>query len=250
MKRICFISAALFLLLSNLTMALPDNTLFSAVLKDYVHKGRVQYSALKKDKRLAEYIKQIKATSIQEIPKNEIIPFWVNVYNAYTLFICCEHYPIKSINDITALKSGNKDVTVWDYTFVELKDKKYSLNEIENTILRPLGVPEIHFALVCAAKSCVPLRSEAYTADRLDNQLKEQATNFLNDRTKNSFDASKKLCSISKIFEWYGKDFGGNTVQILHYISNFLHQPYNTELKNKAKDWSIIYSEYDWSLNE
>lgn len=240
----------LFLFVSYCAQAFPDSELFTAILKDYVHNGKVQYSALKKDKRLHEYIMQIKSTSLNEITLKDKIPFWINVYNAYTLFICCEYYPIKSINDIPSFKNGTKDVSVWDYSFVVLKDKSYSLNEIENTILRPLGEPAIHFALVCAAKSCVRLRSEAYTSAKLPYQLREQANDFLNDNSKNSFDAKRKSCSLSKIFEWYNKDFGSNTVQILQYISNFLPHPVNEELKNKAKEWVVKYSEYDWSLNE
>lgn len=230
--------------------ALPDHSVYDAVLKDYVKKGVVEYDKLKNDKRFHQYINQIRNTSSKEISQKEIIPFWINVYNAYTLLLCSEHYPLKSIRDINLKGSDGKTLSAWDYPFVELKDKKLTLNDIENTILRLQNEPRIHFALVCAAKSCATLRSEAYTSKLLDKQLREQAIEFLTDPTKNSFDISTKVCQISKIFEWYRQDFGNNNQELIRYISQFLSEQIRKSLLTYPTEWKMMYKEYDWSLNE
>lgn len=231
-------------------LALPDNTLYDSVLKDYVKKGVVKYNKLKSDIRFNRYINQIRNTSYNEIKENEIIPFWINVYNAYTLLLCSDHYPLQSIRDINFKGLDGKTLSAWDYPFVELKDKKLTLNDIENNILRQQNDPRIHFALVCAAKSCATLRSEAYTSKLLDKQLSEQAIEFLIDPTKNSFDVSTKVCQISKIFEWYRQDFGNNNQELIRYISQFLPEPIRKSLYKHTTEWKIVFKEYDWSLNE
>jgi len=114
-----------------------------------------------------------------------------------------DHYPVKSIKDIPhpGLKSP------WDLPVARVAGRVLSLNEIEHTILRgELKEPRIHYAVVCAAVSCPPLRAEAYEAERLDAQLAEQARLFLG--TLNRFDAVKRKAELSQIFEWFAADFG------------------------------------------
>jgi hypothetical protein len=159
----------------------PGSThrLFTEILATYVNNGRVDYTKLCRDPRLADYIDLLSSTDPEEIVgEDEQLAFWINAYNAFTLKIICDNYPLKSINDLhfgglvlgTVLKK-----TVWDKEFVVINKREMSLNHIEHDIVRPIfGDPRAHFALVCASVSCPPLRSEAYEGHRLDEQLEKK----------------------------------------------------------------------------
>lgn len=157
--------------------------------------------------------------------------YWINAYNAFTIKLIVENYPVSSI---TKLHNGNP----WDVKWIKLSDKSYTLNNIENDILRPqFKDPRIHFALNCAAQSCPPLFNHAWTADNLNQTLDQRAKAFVNNPAYNKI--SKDAVQISKIFEWYAADFGN--------IINFLNQYSKTSISPNA---SIKYMEYNWDLNE
>lgn len=240
----------LLLAVSRFALAAESHGLLTEILRDYVHDGLVDYKTLRADRRLDRYIQQLAHTDPDRIDSEKArLAFYLNAYNAYTLKIICENYPVKSINDLHrgGLILGKVlKRTMWDRPFVTINNHKTTLNAIEHQIIRPVFKdPRVHFALVCAAKSCPPLRSEAYEGDKLDEQLNEQARKFLADRSKNSFDNKNKVASISKIFTWFAQDFGGTDEKVLAFIANFLPEE-NAELSS----WRIRYVEYDWSLNE
>lgn len=232
-----------------------DHGIYTGVLRAHVRGGHVDYAALCHDDRLTDYLTALSATIPDSLADDSSrLAFWLNAYNAFTLKAICDDYPVGSINDLhfgglvvgTAL---NK--TVWDRKFVVINGEKLSLNDIEHEIIRKrFGDPRIHFALVCAAKSCPPLRSEAYVAGRLDEQLAEQARLFFRDVTKNRFDVDAKVAHLSKILDWYGDDFGSDRAERLMTIAPYLPAEVAAAIRRDPESWRISHVEYDWSLNE
>jgi len=235
--------------------AQESHLLFTRILREYVREGRVDYKKLSRDKRLDVYLKQLSETNPDNLPSDkEKLAFWINTYNAYTLKLIRENYPLKSINELhkggfiigSILKS-----TAWDRDFVIVAGKKMSLNAVEHKILRPRFLePRIHFAIVCAAIGCPPLRNEAYEADRLDSQLNEQGRVFLSEPKKNSFDLENKIARISPIFGWFKEDFGRDRLGVLLFIAKFLEPKAANAIRKDVKNWRVFYTYYDWGLNE
>jgi len=232
-----------------------SHSLFSSVLKEVVSDGHVNYPMLKADGRLANYLEQLKPIHPDSLkPAFAQLAFWINAYNAYTLKVICDNYPIKSINELntgglvlgTVLKT-----TVWDRKMVEVGGEVLTLNQIEHKIIRPrFREPRAHFALVCASKSCPPLRSEAYEGEKLEAQLTEQAKIFLNSNRWNEFDTKKRVAMLSKIVSWYGDDFAPSESGRLIYFAQFLPKLVAAEIQKEPKSWVVRYNDYDWRLNE
>lgn len=242
----------LFLCLPMFTATAGDPTAaYDAALARHVHNGRVDYKALKDDDRLGQYIRYVSRTDPATLPSKQAkLAFWINAYNAWTLKIVCDHYPLSSIKDL-AVQSNGKSVSVWDRPLATVGGQTMTLNGIEHDIIRAkFDEPRIHFALVCAARSCPPLRPEAYTAQRLDVQLSDQARIFLQDRPKNSFDVQKKIAYLSQLFDWYADDFGGKGEPLLRYLAAYAPADAARSLKSEAHNWQIRFTDYDWSLND
>ncbi len=222
-----------------------SHDLFTELLTKYVKNGKVNYNELRNDDRLEKYLDQLSQTNPASI-KNEKdrLAFWINAYNAFTLKVICDNYPVKSITD---LNSGK----VWDENLVEINGSEMSLNHIEHGIIRKqFNDPRIHFALVCAAVSCPPLRSEAFEGYKLDAQLNDQGKTFLRDKSKNYFEVDKQVAHLTKILEWYGIDFGATSSEILLRIKAFLPLEIGSAIEKNPDQWKIEYNDYDWSLNE
>jgi hypothetical protein len=162
--------------------------------------------------------------------KNETLAYWINAYNAFTIKLIIDNYPVKSINDISQ---------PWDKKFIPINGKSISLNYIEHEILRKMNEPRIHFAINCASISCPKLLNEAYVPETLDGQLDNAAKEFINSN-KNKLTSGN--IKISKIFKWFKKDFETNG-SIIDFINNY------SEIKLSSKE-KIGYLDYNWSLNE
>lgn len=172
--------------------------------------------------------------------ESEQIAYWINAYNAFTIRLIIRHYPVKSIKDIAGRIPFIN--SAWDLKFIEIEGQQYDLNNIEHGILRTqFYEPRIHFALVCAAMSCPKLRNEAYTADKLNEQLQQDARVFFNDSSKNRIGPNS--LELSKILDWYGADFNRVAVSMQDYVNGFT----KTDVSPKA---TITYFKYDWALNE
>ena len=222
-----------------------NHSKFDALLKEHVSDGRVDYGALKNDKRLNNYLSSIATADSSELEtQNQNVAFWTNVYNAYTLKLIADHFPIDSIMDIKV--KGHP--SPWDVPFATVANKNYTLNQIENEVIRPNWPdPRIHYALVCAANSCPQLRSEAYVAEDLDKQLDEQGRWFLTHR--NSFDHKARTATLSKVYEWYSVDFGNSPQDTLRTIATHAEPSIRQELTQNSKAWKVSFSEWDWALN-
>lgn len=246
-----FIGLALLAVSVNLFAEEPDNvpdhSLLTQILRDYVKDGAVNYKAIKTDTRFPRYIALLQKTNPDALPEQHRLAFWINAYNAFTIQYVINKYPIKSLMDKLSYATGGG---AFKTKFIEINNKKYSLDEIENDIIRPMGDPRIHFALVCGATSCPPLRREAYEGGRLDEQLDEQGRIFLSQEDKNRFDFAKGEIYISKIFDWFKDDFRKNGETELDFISRFLPEERARQLHAHVATLKVKYTEYDWDLNE
>lgn len=244
MKKSIFIAA--FLCLNALAFAqnAPSHQQWDKLLKKYVNaSGKVDYARFQKAKgELEPYLKTLSDNPPQKSwSENEEKAYWINAYNAFTVSLILQHYPVKSIKDIGDKIKIPFVNTPWDIKFIQIGGKKYDLNNIEHGILRKkYNDPRIHFALVCASLSCPKLRSEAYTATQLDAQLEDAGKTFLNDPFKNKVNADK--AEVSKYFSWYKGDFTKKGTLV-----DFINRYSTVKINSGTK---ISFLDYNWSLNE
>ncbi|MFT7226889.1 MAG: hypothetical protein ACI92C_002433 [Neolewinella sp.] len=214
--------------------AKPDHTAFNTLLGKYVNaSGDVNYAAFKKDEaKLDAYIAELSKNSPQsDWSRSESMAFWINAYNANTVKLVLKNYPLASIIDL----DGGKP---WDVKWIEIGGKTYSLNNIEHDIIRPrYKDARIHFAVNCAAASCPPLPNKAFTASNLNSLLASRTKSFVQNGRYNTITTEK--VQVSKIFDWYGEDFGD--------LRGFLNKYTRTEISAST---DISFQEYDWALNE
>lgn len=222
-----------------------DHSAFDRLLKKHVNeKGLVNYKGFKADEKA---FNQYLATLSQNAPaaswsKSEQMAYWINAYNAYTIRLILDHYPVKSIKDIGSKIQIPFVTTPWAAEFFSIGGKKMSLDDIEHgTLRKKYNDPRIHFALVCASISCPRLRNEAYTAAKLESQLDDQGQDFLNNPAKNKI--SKTSAQLSKYFDWYKSDWAENGQSVVKWVNKYS----KTKLDANAK---ITYQDYNWNLNE
>lgn len=200
----------------------------------------VDYAGLRAEKKLvSRLLEQLRRFDPAGLGRKQRMSFWINAYNLGAVKMVIDHPGIASINDAVPGKGK-----VWKTPILEIGGRDYSLNEIENSILRPLGDPRVHFAIVCASVSCPDLRRESYRAGRLDRQLDEQVRLMLKHPRKGlRIDEAGKKILVSRIFKWFTKDFGGSAG-----IRQFLSR-YAKRLPRSFADFTIDYLDYDWKLN-
>ncbi|MFD1551214.1 hypothetical protein DNU06_13160 [Putridiphycobacter roseus] len=213
----------------------PNHDKWNALLQQHVSAaGKVNYTGMKSDfEVLTAYVKYLESFASQNgWTKNERLAYWINLYNAATVRLICENYPLSSITDL----SGGKP---WDQKVVQVGLKSYTLNDIENKVIRPVFKDaRIHFAVNCAAISCPKLMNSAFTAVSLNRQLEKQTASFINSAV-NKLEVDN--IEVSKIFDWYGSDFeNGNIVDFINVYANISIQ----------KNAKISFNEYNWDLNE
>ncbi|NND53211.1 MAG: DUF547 domain-containing protein [Flavobacteriaceae bacterium] len=211
-----------------------DHSKWTTLLKKYVSDaGNVDYKGFKSDwKSLKEYIASLgKNMPNSTWSKNDKLAYWINAYNALTVDLIVRNYPVKSIKDIKG---------PWSQRLWKLGEKLYDLNEIEHQILRKMDEPRIHFGIVCASYSCPKLLNEAYISENLDDQLTAVTREFLADKNRN--DLSENEIKLSKIFQWFAKDFKQNGTLI-----DFLNQYSEVSISSSAKK---RFLDYNWDLNE
>ena len=227
----------------SVASATIDHVIWDELTGDHVNKdGTVDYRGFISEKdKLEKYLSLLStnAPDKEGWSTEAQLAYWINAYNAFTVKLIVDNYPLESIKDI---KKGIPMVnSVWDIKFIEIGGESLDLNKIEHGILRKeFNEPRIHFAINCASVSCPSLRNEAYTAERLEKQLDEQTRMFLSDQSKNRLTSSH--VEISKIFQWFGGDFTKDGT-----IIDFLNRYSDTRINADAR---ISYLEYDWNLNE
>jgi uncharacterized protein DUF547 len=221
----------------------PPVDLYQKLLKKYVttaiHHDTslswVDYTGMKKDPEFNKLVQQFAEFSPDQLEgKQEQLAFYINTYNILAIKTVIDHWPVKSIKDV-----GSFLKSVWKKKAGTIGGKEVSLDEIENEILRPLGDPRIHMAIVCASVSCPNLRDEPYTAERIDEQLDDQAKSFLSNPQKGLF-IDGNTARTSKIFNWFKKDFKKAYGNVNAFIAKYSDLPDDVKLKaNLPYDWSV-----------
>lgn len=172
--------------------------------------------------------------------KNEQKAFWINAYNAFTIKLIVDNYPVNSIKDIGG--SIYRVNTPWAKKFIVIEGVDYSLDNIEHDILRPTyNDARIHAAVNCASESCPVLYNHAFFGAKLDEQLTTVITNFIADSERNKITENK--LEISKIFTWFSGDFKKSEGSVIDFINKYSKIKVN-------ENASIDYLDYTWGLNE
>jgi hypothetical protein len=223
----------------------PSHQLWDQLVKAHVKAdGMVDYKGFIQDKaKLEQYLKLVSdnAPDHKTWSENEQIAYWINAYNAFTVKLIVDNYPVESIRDLGPALKIPLIKDVWHLKFFKIGGVESSLDEIEHSILRKeFDEPRIHFAINCASVSCPPMLKEALMAEKLDAQLSKAATAFINDPTRNKITADQ--AQISSIFLWFKGDFTKKGTLI-----DFLNLYSKVKIKPSAK---ISYMDYNWNLNE
>lgn len=231
-----------------------DHSQYAKVLQTTVQNGKVNYQNLKQHREdLDNYVASLESLSEENYNKmnrNEKMAFWVNAYNAITLRVIIDHYPIKRQGLIGLVFPSNSIRQIpgaWDRITHSVMGKGMTLNEIEHQILRKqFHDPRIHFALVCASIGCPEMRNEPYKGVKLDSQLSDQIHRFLSDPQKAHYNAQKLTLYLSPIFKWFKSDFdaAGGILSFIRSHSQIV------PFKDLPAATKIEWLGYDWSLNE
>jgi hypothetical protein len=223
-----------------------DHGRFDRALAAHVTDGRVDYAAFAASREFTAYLGMLSSFDPSRLERDERLAFWINAYNAFT---------IELINRNEERRSIRKISRPWSTRFIRIGGRTLSLDDIEHEIVRKeFREPRIHFALVCAAKGCPPLRSEAYTGPMLERQLDDQTVTFLT-RTpgKNWVDVATGTVWLSPIFKFrdYEKDFGGSREAIGRFVAGYFRRAglrAEAEVLERGR-FALKYTDYDWSLN-
>lgn len=221
-------------LLENHTRAVPE-----------IVGTRVDYRSLKKSQDWKRLVHQVRVAKPSQLTRNEQLAFWINAYNILAIDLISEHYPIDGIKQIGSFFSP-----VWDLEVATIEGRTISLGTIEHEILRKMGEPRIHGAIVCASVSCPSLARTPFRPASLDADLSAAMRSWLANREKGiAIDRSNRVVRLSKVFDWFEEDFesrGG----VLTAITPFLEPDDATWIRAEGKKASIRYFGYDWSLND
>ena len=210
----------------------PNHAAWNSLLQQYVsNSGQVNYQSWRANTAALEAYLSDLANHIPQgdWTKSEKMAYWMNAYNAFTIKLILDN-PTPSIRDL----HGGKP---WDLKWIKLGSETYSLNQIENSILRPrFKDARIHFAINCAAKSCPPLHNQAFTAENTERLLEQLTQNFVRNASFNTF--TPEQAQVSRIFDWYADDFG----DLKAFLNRYLTQPLNANT-------NLTFKEYNWALN-
>lgn len=219
------------------------------------HASQVDYAGFKADRqKLKAYLDALSAVTQSEYDrwsKPEQLAFLLNTYNAYTVELILTEYPkLKSIKDLGSLISSP-----WKKRFFSLLGQPRGLDDVEHGMIRAAGVfdePRIHMAANCASIGCPALRNEAYVAARLDAQLEDATVRFLSDKSRNRYNPQRDRLEVSKIFDWYGKDFtarAGSVEKWLGRYADLLADDALTRPRIREAKVKLEFLDYDWALN-
>jgi hypothetical protein len=226
-----------------------DHDAFDRLLKKYVDKnGMVNYKAWHASAAdratLKSYLEFLSRADLKRPASREAkLAFWINAYNALTLEGILRVYPTTSIRNHTAKLVG---YNIWKNLLLHVGGQKVSLDHIEHQILRPMNEPRIHFAVVCASIGCPRLLNEAYVADRLEDQLVTNSTDFFARSQNFQVDGQGNL-KLSQILKWYGGDFGNSSQDQIRAITPYFPQAARDHVAKGR--YTIKYLKYDWNLN-
>ena len=228
-----------------------DHALWQELLDAYLKTDhpsgihRFDYGALKANaadrKTLSAYLKSLAGIDPRSFSRDEQMAYWINLYNALTVFVIVPRYPVDSIKDI---KSGIIDFGTWNLDMFPLQGQKLTLNQIEHGILRPIWKdPRIHYAANCASLGCPNLSPEVYRSDNLERLLEQAAVDYINHPRGAQVQGDELV--VSSIFEWYKVDFGNTDTGVIAHLKQYARP----DLAQILDNHNSFDDYYDWSLN-
>jgi len=224
-----------------------DRFLASYLTTDAQGVNRVAYARVTPEDRAAldAYLAQVQATEPATLGRDEQLAFWINLYNARTVTLILDNYPVASIRDI---KDGAFSVGPWGRPAVTVDGRTLSLHDIEHGIVRALwDDPRVHYALNCAAIGCPNLAPVAYAGATLEAELAAAERAYVNDPRGVHLDAERRLV-LSKIYVWYREDFGASEDDVLRGLAEITDDP---ELSRRLAKAPLVFRYvYDWRLND
>jgi hypothetical protein len=220
--------------------ALPNRDDLDAVLLRNVRNGFVDYDGIRADPAFGRFVTGLASASAADLgDRNTRLAFLINAYNAYAIQGILDGYSPSSV--------------LGRYTFFRRREygllgDKTTLQDLEHDQILPLGEPRIHFAIVCASISCPRLANRAYGPAELDTQLETAARAFANDGARNRYDVKRQVAFLSRIFNWYERDFIKAAGSTQKYLAGYVSDPAVKELL--ARDgFKVKFVDYDWDLN-
>ena len=229
----------------------PDsNQLFTEMLQKHLTytptTSTVDYASWKKQdalklKTYLQSLEKVTSAEFEKMNRQQQMAFLINAYNAFTVQLILNHYPVKSIKKI-----GGWFKSPWKMKSFKLLGKERHLDWIEHEVLRPkYKDPRIHYAVNCASIGCPRLRNEAFNDKMLDIQLNEQQATFFADASRNRIDVKNKKLMVSKIFDWFEEDF----TNLRSYLAKQLTKNPQLQTRIVKENWEIDFTDYNWNLN-
>ncbi|GAA4438127.1 hypothetical protein GCM10023188_33110 [Pontibacter saemangeumensis] len=251
MKAILYIYASLCLLLAispvtslfaapgTAVVAARDVSFYTAVtrfLQEHVQEGQLNYKALQKDQgQLQRLVQQLAVYNLENAPASERKAFYLNAYNLLVLHQVLAHYPLKSVKDVPGF---------FDERQFRVAGEMLTLNQLEKQkLMAPYRDARVHFALVCAARSCPPLLNEAYAPGKVEEQLEAQTKRALQDDGFIKVQPKGKKVLVSELFKWYREDFLRHAPSVPAYINRYRSHPL-------PAGYTLGYYPYNWALND
>ena len=231
---------------SNITVSHKTwSELLTAYLSEQEGIARFDYRAVSDAHRqqLNDYIEMLTQTPVLMLSRDEQLAFWINLYNALTVKVVLDNYPVSSIKKIS---SGFLSTGPWDDELIIIADKELSLNDIEHRILRPIWKdPRLHYAVNCASIGCPNLATTAYTAQTMEDMLKNGAIAYINHPRGAKIDDDKLI--VSSIYTWFIDDFGGDDAGVISHLKQYADETLRARLENIS---TISDDDYNWDLND
>ena len=228
-----------------------DHSKWVQILESYLEVGddglnRFRYGAVTEDGKttLKSYLADLQAVDVTALNRNEQFAYWMNLYNALTIDVVLDHYPVKSIRNISL--SGFFTIGPWKAPLVTVDGQDLSLDDIEHGILRGLWKdPRIHYGVNCASVGCPNLRPVPFSGKTVNDELAQAAIDYVNNPRGVRVEANR--VRVSSIYSWFKEDFGNNDQGVLEHLATYADETLKADL---AKFSRINGYDYDWSLND
>ncbi len=205
---------------------------------DYAHVSTEEKNLLK------QYLQRLSEINIDNYNRKEQLAYWINLYNALTVDIVTKYYPVSSVQEIN-ISPGLFSIGPWGANLIKVTNTSLSLDDINNRIIRPIwSDPRTHYALNNASIGAPDLSKQVYIGSKIDNQLNQAASKYINSLRGVQVIEGKLI--VSKIYEWYAEDFGGSVNDTIDHIKHFAKKNLLDQLKHINTIDSYVYN---WHLN-
>ena len=225
-----------------------NQTIYDTMLKKYVSDGAVDYLKWKKNDLgiFEQYINSLAKVSLTNLNKNEQKAFWINAYNALTIYAVLKHIPDNGL--LAKVFSVQMVLGFFDKITYTVAGETLTLNDIETKKLRQtFHDPRIHFALVCASRSCPKIQSAVFKEEGFDERLDSAARNFVQDTSRNRLNQKNNIFYLSEIFRWYGSDFIASAGTAVNFVKKYMGKEGSGYLSTRTV--KVQYLFYDWLVN-